>query len=172
VVKLAGGLGDALFDGKPAFSITNSINFDVPGGTLARADFRVLSHEPLLDTGWKYNDDRGLVDSTGKVYDGDEPYIVISLDGKKRDNLKDFAPTVASAAILQKFFNMRDRAAASIDTLVDGIKLASDMKYRDQAVALKSRIDALPAGDEKARLQAQYDALLENIGNPVLKPGG
>ena len=169
VVRLGAGLGDALFDGSPAFSITETINFDRPGSARAQADFRILSHSPEL-VELKYQDGIGLVDDRGWIYVGDEPYIVISLDGRPRPHLADFTPTLASAAVLKRFFEMKDRTSASIEAIMSGMKLASDMRYRDQADALQRRIDALSDGPDKARLVTQREAVLKNIGNEFLRP--
>jgi hypothetical protein len=51
-----------------------------------------------------------LKTAAGTLYDGDEPYVVISLDGAPRPNLEHFAPTVAAAGVLKQFFNMRNFA--------------------------------------------------------------
>ena len=42
VLKLAGNLGQALFDGSPVFSATETLDFNIPGGEDASADFRVV----------------------------------------------------------------------------------------------------------------------------------
>src|SRR5262249_13547922 len=99
--KIVGNVGHALFDGITV-SITDLINFDVPGTPPAVADLRVLANFNVSN--FTYKDGLGLFDSSGTSYAGDDPYVVISLDGKARDNLKTFAPTVASAAVLQRFF--------------------------------------------------------------------
>src|SRR5262249_19215208 len=100
IVKLAGGLGQALFDGKPVFSATETIDFDTPGAAIAEAEFRIICN-PILDASeFQFIPKRGLVDKNNNVYDGPEPYIVISLDGKKRDEWATFSSTMASAAIM------------------------------------------------------------------------
>ncbi len=170
VIKLASGLGDALFDGHPPFSITNSLNFDVPGSAPPTSDFRILCGSNLDPEQYRFRDGIGLVDANGQKYAGDEPYVVVSLDGRPRPELKDFAAKAASAAVLQKFFQMKDGAQATIDTVVGGIKLLSDFKYREQAVELKEQIAQMKEGTDKSAAQARYDALLTNISNATLKP--
>lgn len=170
VARIGSDLGDALFDGRPSFSITESINFDRPGSAVATADFRVLSHDPLLAGRHRYKDGVGLVDASGAPYQGDEPYVVISLDGKTRPHLENFSATIASAAVLERFFSVKSGGTASIDTLMESIKLASDMRLRGQAEALKRQIEALPAGRERDRLLAQRESVLKNIQSPELRP--
>ncbi|HEY2226667.1 MAG TPA: hypothetical protein VGI22_02815 [Xanthobacteraceae bacterium] len=164
--KLAGNAGHALFDGVK-FSVTNAIDFDIPGSIPAIADFRVLA--TFDATQYRYKDGEGLQDRSGSAYDGDEPYIVVSLDGKQRDNLKAFLPTVASAAVLQRFFQVQDGAQVAIDSVVQGLQLTSDFKYREQAISLKAKLAAAPAAD-KPDIQKQLDAALKNISTDALKP--
>ncbi|WAC49809.1 hypothetical protein OVA03_07900 [Asticcacaulis sp. SL142] len=173
LIKLTAGLGDALFDGKSEFSITESINFDRPGTSTAVAEFRILSRDPSLSAGFEYDERLGIVESgSKKPYNGDEPYAVISLDGKPRPNLANFAPTVASAAIIKRFFNMQEGGTATIEAVVDGLKLASEMAYRQKADDVQKKLDALPATDTagRAALTSQRDALIKNITNALLVP--
>lgn len=173
VTKLASGLADALFDGKPAFSFDETLDFNTPGRVLPTADFRVLASNNFEEAAKKLRFDptRGLVDGAGRAYEGDEPYVVISLDGAERPKLVDFAPTVASAAVLKRFFNIRDGANASVEAVLGGLKLLSDSKYRFEADALKKTISALSAEDpNRQKLQERYDALIKNITDERMKP--
>lgn len=170
VARIAGDLGDGLFDGRPNFSITESINFDRPGSSVATADFRILSLDPLLAGQYRYKDEIGLVDASGAPYQGDEPYVVISLDGKARPHLESFAPTIASAAVLERFFAVKSGGSAAIDTLLESIKLGSDMRLRGQAEALKTQIAALQPGKDRDRLVLQREAVVKNILSTELRP--
>ncbi|HET6940974.1 MAG TPA: hypothetical protein VFH89_02310 [Sphingomicrobium sp.] len=170
VVKLAGGLGEALFDGRPAFSVTRSIDFDVPGIPVAEAEFRIITEDDFDASAFKYDPQRGLIDAAGRVYDGDAPYVVISIDGKPRQGLEKFKPTVASASVLQRFFQMKDGAQATIDTIMTGVELVSDLKYRDKALELKAQIDGAAAGTDTGALKADLEAVLKNISSDVIRP--
>ena len=171
VTKLAGGLADALFDGKPAFSFDETLDFNVPGTQLPTADFRVLAPNTFDASGYRFVRGKGLLDASNKPYGEDLPYVVISLDGAERPKLADFAPTVASASVLKRFFNMRDGAAASVDAIVDGLKLLSDSKYRFEADALMKKISVLPVEDSQlAALKERYAALVKNISDERMKP--
>lgn len=171
VTKLAGGLADALFDGKPAFSFNETLDFNVPGSELPTADFRVLANNTFDPTGYRFVRGKGLLDSNNQPYAKDEPYVVISLDGAERPKLANFAPTVASASVLKKFFNMRDGTSASVDAITEGLKLLSDSKYRIEADTVMKRINALPADDPAlADLKARHAALVKNITDDRMKP--
>jgi hypothetical protein len=168
--KLAGNVGHALFDGVK-FAVSDSIDFDLPGAIPASADFRVLTSDNFRNEaqGLQYHEGKGLVDASNAPYEGDEPYIVLSLDGKQRDNLKSFVPSVASAAILQRFFQAQSGGQVAIDTMVQGLTLASDFKYREQALALKAKL-ADATEPEKTQIQQQLAAALKNISTDALKP--
>jgi hypothetical protein len=163
LVKLSGDLGHSLFDG-PVFSITDPLNFEVPGSAPAQADFRVLANSTLRANRYNFKDGQGLIDARGAPYDGDEPYVVVSLDGRANSRLEKFAPTVASSAVLQRFFQIKDGQQALIDTFVEGIRLASDMKYRDRAKDLQADIARLQGEpDRKAALEKELDSVRKNI---------
>ena len=172
VVRLAGSISNIFIDGGADFSITEAIAFDSPGAVPTRADFRLLCHAQNLAADYDYVAGVGLINrQTRQPYAGDEPYIIISLDGKTRPNLDNFAPTAASAGVLKSFFDIRDAGAASIDVVVEGLRLASDMRFRNQAIDLKMRISKLSSEDpERSRLEIQYAALVKNISNSIFMP--
>jgi len=167
VIKIVSDWGNALADGKAAFSVTDTLDFNIPGSIAPSADFRVLGSEE--HEGLKYDPGRGLLKADGKPYDGDEPYVVVSLDGAPRPALETFAPTLATAEQLKQFFAMKDGAEASIEAVVEGLKLANDLKYRNQAKALKAALDIEPDGPKKQEMQRRFDALQNNILSAELK---
>ncbi|CAG8866457.1 hypothetical protein [Pseudomonas fluorescens] len=172
IIKLAGNLGNHLFDGKPEFEITEALNFDSPGTIVVNADFRLLTHSNTLHLDYQYDNERGMVHrQTQKAYEGDDPYVVISLDGRENLDLAEFAPTAASASVLKSFFNMGEDVSTPIDTIVEGIRLLSDMRFRNKALEIAKALNRLPADNpERTRLQQQYDALVKNIMNDLFKP--
>ncbi|MFK3640989.1 hypothetical protein [Pseudomonas protegens] len=172
IIRLAGSLGNGLFDGKPEFEFTVPLNFDSPGDLVVNADFRLLANSETLRLEYEYDNERGMVHrQTQKVYDGDDPYVVISLDGRVRPDLAEFAPTAASASVLKGFFNMGEDVSIRIDTLVEGIRLLSDMRFRNKALEITKALEHLPADSpDRARLQQQYDAFVKNIANDLFKP--
>jgi hypothetical protein len=170
-VKFGSSLLDKLYDGRPEFSITQGLDFNIPGSPIPVADFRVLCGNDFDPRPYRFESGIGLIDqTTGQVYQGDHPYVVISLDGRQNDELKKFAPTLASSAILERFFGMKDNTEVAIDAIVDGLQLFNDSKYRVKADQLKNRLDGLPDGPEKAELQLKYDAYVKNIISEALIP--
>lgn len=172
LVKLAGGLGQALFDGRPAFESTETLDFDVPGSVAPTADFRIMCGPDFDPTAFRFEPNKGLLDQHGKPYDDHEPYIVLSLDGAKREEYESFTPTMASAAVLERFFNAREGAEVALDTVVSAMKLYNDWKFRDQAKGVKQKLDALSDknSDEAKKLTERYQALLANILTEEMKP--
>jgi hypothetical protein len=166
LLKLVGTAGHALFDGI-RFHIDEQINFHFAGSVPTPAGFRILAKFDVSQ--FKYEDGKGIIDADGKYYTGDEPYIVISVDGAQNDDLKSFVPAVASADVLQRFFQAQDGAQVAVDTVVQGLQLVSDLKYRDQAQKLQAKLAAAPAADKPA-IQQQLDAVLNNISMDALKP--
>lgn len=173
IAHLASDISNTLIDGQADYSITESIAFDSPGTTPSHADFRLLCHSQYLAAEYDYVVGQGLVHrATRELYSGDEPYVVISLDGKSRPTLENFAATAASAAVLKRFFDIRDQGSTSIDTIIEGLKLVSDMRFRNKALAVKQKIETLEDGaPERKRLQSQYEALKKNIVNSLFLPG-
>ncbi|GGL35574.1 hypothetical protein [Caulobacter rhizosphaerae] len=169
LLKIATDWADALVDGEPAFSSTDTIDFDIPGVVPAKADFRVMGSED--HRGLTYKPGLGLVSATGTRYDGDSPYVVVSLDGAERKSLESFAPTLATAEQLKKFLNAKTGAEASIDALMQGIQLANDIAYREQALKLQAEISAETDAKQKEAKTKRLEAIKKNILTAELKPG-
>jgi hypothetical protein len=123
-------------------------------------DHRGLSYKPGL----------GLVSASGTKYDGDSPYVVVSLDGAERKSLEAFAPTLATAEQLKKFLNAKDGAEASVDALMKGITFANDLNYRADALKLQAEIDTEKDDAKKAAKSDRLEAIKKNILTAELKP--
>jgi len=172
LIKLAGDTADRLIDGTPKFSQTVELNFRPENGPVIGADLRVVCNNSFDPSGYRYDFGKGLISKTGdKVYDGDEPYIVLLIDGAERESLKNFAPTAITAAQLDKFFGAKPGAEVAIDGLVGAMKLWNDFTYREQADAVaKKMADSSLSADQKKVLKDKFDALVKNIQSDELKP--
>ncbi len=170
LVKLASKIGHALTDGV-VYKTATSIDFDVYGVDPAVAGFRIISEADFSGACYTYSPKTGVVGRDGKPYRGATPYIVISLDGKQKDHLKSFAPLAASAEILQRFFDVPEGGQVAVESLVQGLKVLSDLKYRQQAVDLGKQLTN-PNLDQatKDRLKREQEAALKNILTEELKP--
>jgi hypothetical protein len=169
--KIAGNIFEALFDNKPVFSASEALDIYWPGASPVPPGFRLITDGNVdsIDKDFRKNyrvNERGqVVDTAEGLYDGDIPYIVISLDGSLQEGLLDFTPTAASAAILSKFLGMKDGQQQLSSSLMDALKLYNDFKFRQEV----DKIDALPEGAEKKNLKDKRDALSKNILTDLLK---
>ncbi len=171
LLKVAANVGQALFDRNPVFSVTETLDFAVAGNPIAQADFRLLTKPDFDHSGLEYQPGTGLVSKmSAKPYDGDAPYVVISLDGAEKPKLANFTPTHASAAVLEKFYSVSDASGAAIDGFIDAMKVVNDLRFRNDADKLLAQIAKSGNADQKAALQAQLDADLKNISDDRLKP--
>jgi hypothetical protein len=172
LTRLVGKLGEAIYDGDPAFRATESIVFSMPGTAPAVADFRLITDENLdsaLLEGYELSGGKLVKTGTKEAYAGDVPYIVISLDGRKHDEYASFTPTAATAALLERFYRSQSSGSAGLEALVEGVKLYNDVRYRRKAEALKREIDSLPDGEQKTSRVSEFNAFVRNILSDELR---
>jgi hypothetical protein len=103
-----------------------------------------------------------LVDAANKPYKGNTAYIIIAMDGREDSTLKDFAPTLASAAILQGYFGIRENGQTDTDVLIEALKLYNDMKFATEVKDLREKVEKAE-GKEKEELTKRLNALEKNI---------
>jgi len=113
-------------------------------------------------------------DETGEAYRGDAPYVIVSLDGRQRDELEAFTPKIASAAILERFYGSQDTCGQVIGALETAMELYNAFLYHQKIQYLKQQLDALDQASEtyardKARLEKLYAAYASNIRQEVFK---
>jgi hypothetical protein len=175
LAKLVGAGGEALFDGKPFFDSSEMINIDIPGtpalppGFALITDGNVDKNDPEFRRTYQIDSYGRVVDGTGNTYNGDIPYIVISIDGTLWEELAAFTPTAACAALLSRFFGIKENQQQPLDTLLDAVKLYNDFTYRQEVDRLDKQIEGLPEGEEKVNLKKKREALSKNILNDLLK---
>jgi hypothetical protein len=169
-IKLASTVVNTLTDSRAEFSVTERLEFELPDGKAAKAGHLVLCEPSFDPTPFTFEVGKGLV-TNGKPYDGDEPYVVLLLDGKKQDAFKDFTPTAATAALLGKFLNQKEGSEIVLGSIIDAIKVFNDVRFRREADRLSSDLDNLdPNSDEAKALKKKIDALVANISDQLLKP--
>lgn len=175
IAKLAGSIGEAVFDGKPAFSSSDGLDFFLPGAIPVPSGFALVTDrnmdtiDPMFREKYQVDKSGQVVDKSGKKYRGDIPFIVISFDGTAQKELESFAPTAATAAILSRFYGMKDGQQQNLDTLIEAIKLYNDLKYRTQVDTLDKEIETSKDDAKKEELKKKRDALAKNIITDLLK---
>lgn len=175
ITRIAGAIGEQLFDGEPAFEASEAIDILLPGTTPAVAGFMLLTPrdvdawEPHFRTNYHVADGK-LVDAHGAAYGGDMPYVILAVDGTNREDLASFAPTASSAAVLSKFYGLNDGNRLSLDPLLDALKLYNDFRYRTELDKLDAQIGREKDSAAKEQLAEKRAALLKNIVTDVMKP--
>ncbi len=177
LVKLFGRAGEAIFDGKPAFSSSDPLDVYLPGSPPLRAGFRLItsgnvdSIDKDFRAKYQINDLGKVVDSSGNQYDGDVPYVVISVDGTLQEELTSFVPSAAGTAIMSRFFGIKDGQQQPVNMVIDAIKLYNDLEYRREVDRLDRRLKELPAGDpDRVNIEKRRNAMATNIIEDLLKP--
>jgi hypothetical protein len=175
LTKIAGSAGEALFDGKPVFDRTEALDVFFPGSPPLPPGFRLITPDnvDVQESGFrdKYhvNSLGQVVDGSDKPYQGNMPYIVISVDGTEQPEYASFTPTAASAAILAKFFGAGEQGQLAKD-LIKAVQVLNDVTFRTQVDQLDAQIKEAKTAKEKAALKVKREALAKNIMEDLLKP--
>lgn len=176
VVKIIGALGEALADGKAFMKDSLPINFNRPGLGDAQAGKvvfassqyqRVLENTCFIQTG----ECRLSYKANNRAYDGDIPYVVVSLDGAENPKYKDFKHTLATAEELNRFYHANS-GQMILNGICEGVTLYNDLEYRKKADEQKRIMDKIadPNSDEYKKAKTLYEAYIKNVINDVFKP--
>ena len=169
IVPAIGKLLGSITRGQSNWSQSEDLNFGVAGTPDADAGFRVIAAASANFAGMRFKAGTGLVDTAGQPFAGDDPYVVIAVDGSESSEFEAFTPTVVSAKLMRRFHESEAGAGGIIDDLLDLTTIISDVKFREEALKVRALIAAASAG-EKPKLQARFDALVKNIVKTELKP--
>lgn len=176
ITKMIGKAGEAIFDGKPVLDSSDAVDIYLPGKPPLPAGFLLITSDNVdavdKDFRKKYqvNASGKVVDSIGNEYKGEIPYIVASADGAEQEELKDFTPTAVSAAMLNRFFGVKDGQSVAIDIVIDALKLYNDVSFRKQLERVDEQLAGMADGPAKEELKKKRAALLANITEDLLKP--
>lgn len=181
IARLAGQLGEWFLDGQPSFEASEAINIDWAGTVPAAPGFALITARDLDRHDPTFRDRHRIVNGTlvnsasGARYAGDIPYIIISLDGREDPGLASFLPTAASAAMLSRFFGIKDGQSKPLDYLVDAIKVYSDFHFRQEADRIDRELAGLDATTDEGKKQqkellAKRQTFVKNIGKDELRP--
>jgi len=153
ITKLIGKIGEAIFDSTPEFQASDALDIFLPGSPPLPAGFVLItganidSIDPTFRAKYKVSTSGSVVEVADekKVYNGDLPYVVISVDGTQDDELKSFTPTAVSAAVMSRFFNIKEGKSAPFELVIEALKLYNDISFRKQIETLDKKIAAEPA---------------------------
>lgn len=148
------------------------LNFGRPGVGLAQPGALVLypggDDRPFVDM-YDLGDDFHLrhVES-GDRYAGPVPYVVISLDGTERPDLKTWSAQAASASLVERFYEPDELMTRALDIVTEGMSLYNDMGYRQRAEDALARARA-SNGEQRKKHQAMYATYLKNIQSEAIR---
>ncbi len=176
-MKLFSRVAEKVIDGKVSFSENLSINVDRPlyedtsPGMILLSPSRNLTRMVESST-LKADIQHGLVTVTGESYDGPDPYMILTLDGSDRPDYKDFAPTMASAILLDRFLHTSENRPTPTGLAIEALQAYNDIHYRSQADAIWTQMKSLPDQNSEAaaKLRKLYEAYVKNIDNELLRP--
>ena len=165
ILKVAADLGNAIFSGHPALDETMELDFSFGGGSIPQPGFWVLSSGTLDRNRYQFDPTGGLLDkTTGRAYDGDDPLVVLSVDGSAQPTLTSFTPLLASASLLGRFLRQKQGSEVVMDSLLSAMRLYNDFTFRLKAEDMQKQMASLPASDEfRKKLQQQLEALNASI---------
>lgn len=180
IIKMAGELGKALFESKAFMKDNIPFYFDSPDMPLANARAAIVYNDKdeylfkdfipgFVKTGGENR--KALVNkNTGAEYRGKAPYILLSIDGRDRNQeLNEFSPKIAAAAILEKFYGT-DIETKSTEIIEDAMMLYNDLTYNKKAAKLQKDMKAMNTNsNEYKKAKELLDAYKKNIQNEQFK---
>ena len=169
ILPAAGKLLSSITSGNSQWDATEELSFGVAGFANADAGFRVIASANSGLEGMRFRSGSGLIDTDNRPYAGDQPYIVIAIDGAAQPELEDFTAMVTSSEVMKRFRLGETGQQPMIDDLVDLMTIISDVKFREEALELKGKMSDMSAPD-KAKAKERFDALVKNIMKKELRP--
>jgi hypothetical protein len=177
LTKMVGAAGEALFDGKPAFDQSVALDIELPGTAPLDAGFALVTDTDLDVKEPRFRQDH-MINRQGQVvresdqgqYAGPLPYVVVCCDGTPMPELKSFAPTAASAALLERFFGAKSGKEVAMESLIESVRLYNDLRFRKQVDQIDKKLAETTDPDAKADLMKRREALKANILEELLKP--
>lgn len=175
VASLVSRLGETLFDRHAAFRATESITFARPGSSIPVANFALMMPDEEAERQiLKTHIIRGgkLVHAqTDLPYDGDAPYVVISLDGRRNDELNHFMSKSAASLMLSDLSGVAGSESTHLEELQEAAEIYHDFRLRRRVDRIAREIAAEDPGSESAtRLRLEREALIANIQTAALRP--
>jgi hypothetical protein len=186
LTKILAQLGTALVQNQPFLHANLDLRFDTPAVPPALARQAILYNDrdgaELL--GYKVGlvqvgPDRQRValqnEETGEVYQGNAPYIIVSLDGRNRDvELGDWERKLASAAVIERFYGAVDPGGQVVAAVEQAMDLYNDFMYHQKAKQIKEQLAELnPESEtyeeEKQALETLLKAYAGNIRHELFK---
>lgn len=179
-MNMFASLGKALIETDPFLRSRFNIRFQTPALEITQPKNVVLFNDEHADEFVGYSalpvsvggrEQMRLVHSQGQdEYSGPAPYIIASLDGRKRTDLEGFRAKHASAEHIEDFY-AADGPSSVVAVLEDALELYNDMAFRRKADKLAASIGELDEGSAaRAEAEKLLDAYRKNIRTDLLRP--
>jgi hypothetical protein len=180
LLKVGADGGNSLFESSPFIEETVTIRFATAGLPTNIARSVLLCSQEYKSELQQYKigyvDDGGVYKmrlmKDGVPYQGNAPYLILNIDGAEKPALDGFAPSLASAGILSKFFGGSNKIEDAAGVLLQAMSLYNDYSYRTRADKMERELNRLrenPESEEYKRTKELYDAYLKNIQNELLR---
>lgn len=155
-------------------------DFDIPikeaGRKPFKGDFYIVRNESDKDEFANYVVDkesnpiqlkrRG---TNAEYYQGSRPYAIISINGDMEPEYEGFTPALASAAVLQKFFGVRETGTLGED-VKELLKISNDFLYNQKIQKLYKKIEGTSADSEEYKtLNDKIQAYQKNFQTDLFK---
>ena len=174
LIKVGGDIVKKIIGNKSILSFPFDVADDIGGIDNTDSGFLIGGNVEQMSAFKGYHIDHDPY-STGNVYlakdgikySGDIPYIIISLDGRKVDRYEGFKATIASAGLIQQFYNSTQ--TTNLDNIQSILGIYNDYSYIKKYHSASKKIEASKDEIEVAKLKKLLAAYKENIVDEALK---
>lgn len=169
-IPIANKAANLLASPRPYYAETVNVNFGLAGIEAAQARALVLhpGDDDAQFAGYTLGSDNLLRDAEGHAYEGDLPYVVLSLDGTAHADLEGWTAEAASAVLLERFFDPDERLSKALDLTTEALGYFNDVKYQERALKAQ-KAAAASTGPERERLEKLAMAYIKNIQNETIR---
>lgn len=180
ILKIGKKLGSKYLESKPFLNGEIEIRFDTPGVPIFMSDCFIVYNDGRHNQFQNYspgligkgaNQKLALVhDKNGEEYKGEEPYILVNIDGRNRDqDFKDFTPKAITAAFSEKYYGSGS-STSKTEILEEALMLLNDKTYYTKAKEAKELLKKLvPNSNEYKNTKKLIEAYIANIQSEFFK---
>lgn len=170
LIKIGGDIVNKAIDKIPFLTFEFDISINIGGTQDSKSGWLVGLNKNHIDyfKGYEivpdeYHKGNVYLANNGKRYTGDLPYIILSIDGRNNQRYDSFKSTIASAAILKKFYGVSE--TTQVDNIQNMIGLYNDYAYVKKIEETEKKI--LRSKDEKEieNLKKLLEAYKANVNN-------
>lgn len=173
LLKVAGNVINKAIERVPLLTYSFNISDNIAGISDSEPGFLFGTHTDMLAEfkGYKIEEDpiqKGNVILTrnGQRYNGDVPYIILSVDGTKTLKYENFKATAASATLLKRFYGISQ--TTTLEDIEDMMKIYNDFVYLEKYKQIEKQINKTEDKALKSELETLKEAYRKNIKNEDL----